>query len=128
LIGRQLSQHASKIPSWDALFRLSSTQLRELGIDPPRTRRYLLRWRERFRQRQYGIGGDLEHVKDGVGEIKLFEVPIPEEWKKNNPNADLATATRSPGMRQVALNVPVGAEMPTKPLNECTPVQHVKAR
>ncbi|KIW01692.1 uncharacterized protein PV09_06873 [Verruconis gallopava] len=128
LIGRQLSQHASKIPSWDALFRLSSTQLRDLGIDPPRARRYLLRWRERFRQGQYGIGGDLEHVKDGVGEIKIFEVPVPEEWKASNPSADMATANRSPGMRHVAINVPNGEEMPTKPLEECVPVKHVKAK
>lgn len=70
----------------------------------------------------------MEHVTDGVGEIKLFEVPVPEAWKKTNPSADMATVTRSGGMRKVALNVPIGGEMPTKPLEECEPVKHVKAR
>lgn len=129
LIGRSLSQHASKIPSWDALFRLSSTQLRDSGIDPPRARKYLLRWRERFRQGQYGIGGELEHVSEGSGEIKLFEVPIPEGWKEaGGGSADMATVTRSPGMRHVAINIPKGADAPSKPLEECEPIKHVKAR
>ena len=70
----------------------------------------------------------MEHVKDGVGEVKLFEVPVPAEWKGSNTSADMATATRSPGMRCVALNVPSGAETPSKPLEECEPVKHVKAR
>lgn len=88
----------------------------------------MLRWRERFRQGQYGIGGDLEHVTDGRGEVKIFEVPVPKEWKVTNPSADMATANRGAGMRHVALNVPVGEEVPTKPLEECEPVKHVKAR
>lgn len=60
--------------------------------------------------------------------MKLFEVPVPAEWKLTNPSADMATATRSPGMRHVALNVPAGSEVPSKPLEECEPVKHVKAR
>jgi len=123
-----LSQHTSKIPSWDALFTLSSTELRELGVEPPRSRKYLLRWRERFRQGQYGIGGDLKHVQDGVGEVKLFEVPVPDSWKKTNTSADLATATRTPGMRKVAINIPVGADMPSVPLEQAKPVEFVKAK
>ncbi|PBP25160.1 hypothetical protein BUE80_DR004031, partial [Diplocarpon rosae] len=75
LIGRNLSQHASKIPSWKALFSLTSSQLKELGVDPPRSRRYLLRWREKFRNGQYGIGGDLKHVKKGVAELRIAEFP-----------------------------------------------------
>src|ERR1700749_4146371 len=58
LIGRELSKHASKIESWEELFTLNSSQLKERGIDPPRLRRYLLRWREKFRHGEYGIGGD----------------------------------------------------------------------
>jgi hypothetical protein len=128
LIGRQLSQHTSKIPSWDALFTLTSAELRELGVDPPRSRKYLLRWRERFRQGRYGIGGDLEHVQDGVGEVKIFEVPVPESWKALNPSAEMATATRTPGTRKVAINVPIGAEMPVVPLEKAKVIDFIKVR
>ncbi|KAE9971527.1 hypothetical protein EG328_005534 [Venturia inaequalis] len=128
LIGRQLSQHTSKIPSWDALFTLSSTELRELGVEPPRSRKYLLRWRERFRQGKYGIGGDLEHVQDGVGEVKIFEVPIPKAWKSLNPSAEMATATRTAGMRKVALNVPIGAEKPAVAPEKAKVIDHIKVR
>ncbi|KAK5273133.1 telomere length regulation protein [Exophiala xenobiotica] len=75
LVGRELSKHESKIASWDELFTLTSEQLKERGIDPPRTRRYLLRWREKFRKGDYGIGGDLEYVQDGVAELRVVEVP-----------------------------------------------------
>lgn len=47
--------------------------MRELGIEPPRTRRYLLQWRQRFRLGQFGIGGDLQHVEDGKAELKILE-------------------------------------------------------
>lgn len=73
LIGRGLKQHASKFPSWDALFTLTSDQLRELGLEPPRARRYLLRWRQRFREGKFGIGGDLKHVENGTAVLKIQE-------------------------------------------------------
>jgi len=75
LIGRNLSTHASKIKSWKALFSLTSAQFKDLGIEPPRSRKYLLRWREKFRNRQYGIGGDLKYVEDGKAELQVMEVP-----------------------------------------------------
>jgi hypothetical protein len=67
-------------------------------------------------------------VQDGVAEMKLFEVPVPEEWRKTNPSVDMATATQTPGMRRVAINVPVGAEQPTIPLEKAKPVEGVKIR
>jgi hypothetical protein len=73
VIGRGLKQHASKFPTWDALFTLTSDQLRELGIEPPRTRRYLLRWRQRFREGKFGIGGDIKYVENGTAELKILE-------------------------------------------------------
>lgn len=73
VIGRGLKQHASKFPTWEALFTLSSDQLRELGVEPPRTRRYLLRWRQRFREGKFGIGGDLKHVENGAAELRVQE-------------------------------------------------------
>lgn len=94
LIGRNLSQHASKIPSWRALFSLTSTQLKELGVEPPRSRRYLLRWREKFRNGQYGIGGDLKHIKNGIAEVRVAEVST--------------TTTATPGTRKIVVNVAAG--------------------
>ncbi|CAF9933696.1 MAG: hypothetical protein ALECFALPRED_005666 [Alectoria fallacina] len=76
LIGRNLSQHVGKIPTWRSLFSLSSTQLRELGVEPARTRRYLLWWRDRFRKGIFGVGGDLKNVKDGGAELRVVEVPV----------------------------------------------------
>ncbi|SLM37985.1 IGR protein motif [Lasallia pustulata] len=50
-----------------------------MGLEPTRTRRYLLHWREKFRRGEFGIGGDLRYVKDGVAELRVCEVPaIPE--------------------------------------------------
>ncbi|KAF1987655.1 hypothetical protein K402DRAFT_353162 [Aulographum hederae CBS 113979] len=126
VIGRGLAQHAPKIPSWDALFSMTAPQFRDLGIEPPRSRKYLLRWRERFRKGEYGIGGDLDHVEDGIGEIRVFEVPVPKEW--STTSTAVATATRSPGMRKVALNVPLGSEEPTVPLEGAKPIRFTKIR
>lgn len=100
LIGRGLSVHSSKIPSWDALFNLSSEQLKDSGVEPARARRYLLWWRERFRNGIIGIGGDLEHVKDGSGELRIVEV------KSDRPFDRLATLTKDPGMRKMIVNTP----------------------
>ena len=77
LIGRNLVQHAAKLPTWQDLFSYTSHQLREAGVEPARTRRYLLWWRDRYRKGIYGIGGDLEHVTEGTAKLKVVEVPIP---------------------------------------------------
>ncbi|KAF2858358.1 hypothetical protein K470DRAFT_259864 [Piedraia hortae CBS 480.64] len=74
LIGRDLSQHATKIPSWEALFSWNSAQFREVGIEPARSRRYLLAWRERFRNGVTGIGGDCKNVRDGVAKLRAVEL------------------------------------------------------
>ncbi|KAI1429438.1 IGR protein motif-domain-containing protein [Xylaria sp. FL1777] len=92
VIGRGLKQHASKIPDWQTLFTLTSEQLRELGVEPPRARKYLLRWRQRFRQGQYGIGGDLRHVKGGVADLRVLEAAdaspaeVPRRFVVNVPS------------------------------------------
>jgi len=105
---------------------MTSAQLREAGIEPARTRRYLLWWRERFRQGLYGIGGDLTEVQDGVGEIRVFEVPVPKDWTQ--ASTSMATASRTPGMRKVALNVRAGEDRPPVALEEAKSVAHVKIR
>lgn len=102
LIGRNLSQHASKIPSWNALFSLTSTQLRVLGVEPPRTRRYLLAWREKFRHGRFGLGGDIRYVQNG--EARLSVVEVPTEGHR------VATATSSAGMRKIVANTRSNAE------------------
>jgi hypothetical protein len=110
LIGRQLSKHASKIESWEELFTLTSTQLKDRGIDPPRLRRYLLRWREKFRQGEYGVGGDFQHVKDGVAELRVVEVPsLKRDPETGEVATGLVTIGRTPGMQKLIVNVPNGS-------------------
>ena len=76
LIGRNLVQHAAKIPSWDSLFSLKSTQLRELGVEPARNRRYLIWWRDRFKKGIHGIGGDLQNVTDGTAKLAMATINL----------------------------------------------------
>ncbi|CAL3963195.1 unnamed protein product [Diplocarpon coronariae] len=119
LIGRNLSQHASKIPSWKALFSLTSPQLKELGVDPPRSRRYLLRWREKFRNGQFGIGGDLKHVNKGVAELRIAEFPIKQSS---------ATAPASPAKLKIVVNVPTGGSATGESAEEVVPVKGLRVQ
>lgn len=105
LIGREMSKHASKVQSWDELFTLSSKQFKERGLEPARARRYLLRWREKFRQGDYGIGGDFKYVEDGVAELRVVELPS----LKEPPPGALPTATYMPGVQKLVVNVPNGS-------------------
>ncbi|KOS17707.1 Protein FYV4 [Escovopsis weberi] len=75
LIGRGLNKHASKFPSWESLFSLTSPGLKELGIEPPRNRRYLLQWMRKYREGSFGPGGDFEYVKDGQALLKVATPP-----------------------------------------------------
>src|SRR6266487_3913174 len=75
LIGRDMSKYASKLSSWEELFTISSESLRSLGMESARERRYLLRWREKFRRKEYGVGGDLDHVFGGIAELRVVEIP-----------------------------------------------------
>jgi hypothetical protein len=125
-IGRGLSAHAAKIPSWEALFTLSTHQLKELGVEPARSRKYLLQWREKYRNGEYGIGGDCQHVTDGVATLKLVEAPV-----GNHPLPGIAarsakaTATHDPGTRKVVVNLPANAEAPVEHLETVKGVQGV---
>jgi hypothetical protein len=75
LIGRGLNKYANKFPSWNALFSLTSPQLKELGIEPPRNRRYLLHWMQRYRKGSLGPGGDFQYVRDGEAILKVATPP-----------------------------------------------------
>ncbi|KAI4183507.1 MAG: hypothetical protein L6R41_005361 [Letrouitia leprolyta] len=117
LIGRNLSQHAAKIPTWESLFSLTSVQLRKLGVEPARTRRYLLSWRERFRKGLHGIGGDLTDVKDSVAHVRVVE--IPQEQSAGTfagPNA----------IRKVIVNVPPDEPVSESRLRQLKPVSGLK--
>lgn len=128
-IGRGLSAHASKIPSWDALFTLSSHQLKELGVEPARSRKYLLHWRQKFRNGEYGIGGDCQHVTDGVAELKLMVAPVGKHPIPGmHERSAKATATHDPGTRKVVVNVPAGADAPTEPIKTLSSVRGVVVR
>lgn len=93
--------HEAKFPSWESLFSLSSEQLRESGLEQARARRYLLRWREKFRNGEFGIGGDLVHVQDGAAELRVVEIADPERTA--------ASLTQTAGKRRVVVNVPAEA-------------------
>lgn len=130
LIGRNLSQHSAKIPNWQSLFSLTSDQLRELGIEPARTRRYLLWWRDRFRKGVFGIGGDLRHVKDGEAEIRVVELPVPEVTKSRTRKPlgeDLEAIL--PRMRRMVVNEPPEVISERKPnAYDLKPVEGMKIR
>ncbi|KAJ9663406.1 telomere length regulation protein [Coniosporium apollinis] len=123
VIGRNLSAHAAKIPTWESLFSLSSAQLRAAGVEPARARRYLLHWREKFRNGEFGVGGNAKYVKDGAAELRVIEVPT------TSPRFAAATATRAAGHRKVAVNVPAGTEkVDVGAKGEVVPVLGVRVR
>ncbi|KAI5461113.1 IGR protein motif-domain-containing protein [Mariannaea sp. PMI_226] len=117
LIGRNLSRYSSKFPSWEALFSLTSPQLKELGIEPARDRRYLLSWMDRYRKGAVGPGGDFKYVKDGEAILKVAAPPASSlqsaRYAVNVPHAD-AEATdvtqlvRPAGYRVAGLKTVVG--------------------
>jgi hypothetical protein len=98
-MGREMSQFSDKIPSWEALFKMSPSDFQRAGVEPARKRRYLLWCRERFRQAIWGVGGDCKYVsEDGIAYLTTVEVPS----GKNTS----ATVLRSPGMKKIVVNVP----------------------
>ncbi|KAK5104761.1 telomere length regulation protein [Lithohypha guttulata] len=105
LIGRGLSAQASKISSWNKLFTLSSEELKELGVEPARTRRYLLRWRQKFRNGEYGVGGDFKFVKDGAAQLRVVELPS-NTTQGSEGSPEYVSVTRTPGKTKLVLNVP----------------------
>jgi len=120
LIGRNLSQHASKIESWDALFNLTSPELRDLGIEPPRARRYLLRWRDKFRRGEYGPGGDAKTVIDGMAPLRVVEVPA--------TGRHVASATATPGMKKIVVNLPLDVDPLSVPAEKLAPLKDVRMK
>ncbi|KZZ93503.1 IGR protein motif protein [Ascosphaera apis ARSEF 7405] len=113
LIGRNMSKYANKISSWNDLFTITSEDLRALGIEAARDRKYLLRWRQKFRKGEYGVGGDLEHVVDGVAEVRAVEVDRPPRKSENGGGEGSASTspgslTQTPGKKWAVVNLPPG--------------------
>jgi len=124
LIGRDMLKYASKLSSWEELFTISSERLRSLGIESARERRYLLRWREKFRRKEYGVGGDLDHVFGGIAELRVVEIQKEMVQAKTSAGGEYSdsikqrqdlispplssTATLSRGMSWAVVNLPQG--------------------
>nr|KMM69741.1 hypothetical protein CPAG_06055 [Coccidioides posadasii RMSCC 3488] len=109
LIGRNMSQYSDKLSSWEQLFTISSQELRELGVEPARQRRYLLRWVDKFRRGEYGVGGNLDHVTDGVAELRAVEVPREQDSRyRYHHRQGYRHSFIQPGCKWVIVNLPVG--------------------
>lgn len=123
LIGRNLIQHAAKLPTWNSLFSLTSEQLREVGVEPARTRRYLLWWRDRFKKGIYGLGGDLRHVKDGKATLKVVEIPYSE--------AELRPKVARTGLepkKKIVIDLPPEVSIESVPMTNLVPIKGFKVR
>lgn len=108
IIGRDLSQYADKFPTWESMFTLTSPELKELGVEPARTRRYLLQWLKRYREGKFGPGGDFKHVQDGKALLGIHH--------------DLKTD------KKTVVNVPAGTAPTDVPAEEAAWVKDYKVR
>ncbi|KAK3167915.1 hypothetical protein OEA41_004361 [Lepraria neglecta] len=124
LIGRNLSQHSAKIPTWISLFSLTSKQLRDLGVEPARTRRYLLWWRDRFRKGVFGVGGDLKNVKDGGAELRIVEVSVPKATIPNESSTN--TETGLTRVKKMIVNQPAETVAKGVETGQLKPVEGMK--
>lgn len=86
-------------------------------MEAARQRRYLLRWVDKFRHGKYGPGGNLDHVADGVAELRAIQVPLerlyaalgkPEKLVSQPTLGAAGTATTSPGNKWILVNLPPG--------------------
>lgn len=123
LIGRNLVQQAAKVPTWDSLFSLTSAQLREVGVEPARNRRYLLWWRDRFRKGIHGIGGDLRHVENGIAKLRVVEVPYDNASSQKRPSRTGLERTR-----KLIVDLPSEIGIDTVSTAELYPVKGFKVR
>ncbi|KAI5805337.1 IGR protein motif-domain-containing protein [Peziza echinospora] len=90
-IGRNTHVHLPKLGSWETFFLLTPAQLKDSGIEPARTRKYILSWREKYRA-FYGAGnlrkkisvevaGKGKEGKDGEGKggkVMMRELEVRE--------------------------------------------------
>lgn len=104
---------------------MTSPQLKALGVEPPRARKYLLRWRDKFRNGEFGIGGDLQVVRDGRAEVRVVEVPVGKREREGEfVIGPRATLTRTPGTVKRIVNV--NPEQPPVTAGELRKVKRVE--
>lgn len=75
----------------------------------------MLRWREKFRNREYGIGGDFKYVEDGKAEVRIAEVSA-------------ASDHGLPRQQKVVVNVPAGGSVQEIPAEQLIPVKGLSIR
>jgi IGR protein motif len=96
-IGRNMVQHAPKFTSWTMFFGSTSKQLRNLGVEPARDRRYILHWRERYRVLNGQI--ELKEHKRGVkvdgGERRRASVRAKKRQDENRERRKTAEKNRA---------------------------------
>jgi hypothetical protein len=114
-----VSQFAPKFESWEAFFTLPSREFLKLNIEPAAKRKYLLEWRERFRQGRWGIGGDFTQVdlENECAYLRVVETPT----KLPAP----ATSTISANMKRIVVNVAPKTFQPQADLKTARTVQYV---
>jgi hypothetical protein len=119
LIGRDVSQYASKFETWEAFFTLPSREFLKLNIEPAAKRKYLLEWRERFRQGRWGIGGDFTQVdrENECAYLRVVEAPT----KLPSP----ATSTIGANMKRIVVNVAPKTFLPHVDPKTARTVQYV---
>lgn len=125
-----MKQHVAKIPDWTSLFTLNSAQMRKLGIEPPRSRRYLIWWRERFRKGLFGIGGDLTNVSEGSAEIRSVEKPVRGGEVDAAVAKDLGLDVRvmAPKTKRMVVNEPADIVHKDVLSDDLKPVEGMKVR
>jgi hypothetical protein len=62
----------------------------------------------------------LQYIQDGFAELRIVEVP--------RSDTTASTATLSPGMRKIVVNVPAGGSAEDIPLEQLKPVKGVKIK
>jgi len=69
---------------------------------------------------EYGVGGDLQHVKDGVALLRVAELPIP-----GSSENDAVSLLRK---RKVVVNVPADEAASGLPIEQFPRVKGVKVK
>lgn len=91
-IGRGAAEHLEHFPSWPLLFKISSAELKEKGVETA-LRRYILNWRYKFSN---DTGIKLKEIKTGKkqhgGERKMKEVLAKQRILKRNELRERAAA------------------------------------
>jgi hypothetical protein len=84
-----------------------------------------LRWRAKFRDGDFGIGGDAQAVKDGEAHLRVVTVP---RGTAAAVDPTSATATLSPGMKKIIVNVDPETNPSELPVDVLKPLKGLKLK